>query len=85
MESLNLTPEPLGSAAAPGESGVHGGAASDAPTQEGADPVACRKETAELNRIRATPDLNDAKRFASVVTCDALKPQAARLLQSLTE
>jgi hypothetical protein len=85
MESLDLTPESLGSAAAPGESGVREGAASDAPTQEGSDPVACRKETAELNRIRATPDLNDAKRFASIVTCDALKPQAARLLQSLTE
>ena len=51
----------------------------------GADPDACRRETAELNRIRATPDLSDAKRFASTVTCNALKPQAARLLESLTE
>jgi hypothetical protein len=85
LESLNITPEPLGSVAAPGQAGGRQGAASDAPTEDGADPVACRKETAELNRIRATPDLSDAKRFASIVTCDALKPQAARLLESLAE
>jgi hypothetical protein len=51
----------------------------------GADPDACRRETAELNRIRAAPDLGDARRFAAAATCDALKPQAARLLQSLSE
>jgi hypothetical protein len=79
MESLNLTPESLG------ETGRREGAAFDPPTPNGADPDACRRETAELNRIRATPDLRDAKRFASAVTCDALKPQAARLLESLTE
>ena len=38
-----------------------------------------------LNRVRATPDLSDAKRFASGVTCGALKPQVARLLESLGE
>jgi hypothetical protein len=80
MESLNVTPEPLGSVA----EGRHG-ASSDARASNGADPVICRRETAELNRIRATPDLVDAKHFASAVTCDALKPQAARLLESLKE
>jgi hypothetical protein len=80
MESLNVTPEPLGSVA----EGRHG-ASSDARAANGADPVICRRETAELNRIRATPDLVGAKRFASAVTCDALKPQAARLLDSLRE
>ena len=85
MESLNLTPESSGSAAAPGAAEGHEGATPDAPTPNGADPVACRRETAELNRIRAAPDLGDAKRFASIVTCDVLKPQAARLLESLTE
>jgi hypothetical protein len=85
MESLNIALEPLGSTAAPGESGVRGGASSDAPAQDGADPSACREETAELNRIRATPDLREAKRFASAVTCAAVKPQAARLLESLAE
>jgi hypothetical protein len=85
MESLNLTPDSPGSAAAPGEAERGGGAAFDAPTHNGADPVACRREMAELDRIRAAPDLADAKRFASMVTCDALKPQAARLLESLSE
>ena len=85
MESLNLTPELLGSAATPGAAEGHEGAKPDAPTPNGADPVACRQETAELNRIRAAPDLGDAKRFASIVTCDVLKPQAARLLESLAE
>jgi hypothetical protein len=85
LESLNVAPESVGSAVAPGEMDGAAGAASDAPTPNGADPVACRRETAELNRIRATPDLSDAKRFASAVTCDTLKPQAARLLDSLRE
>jgi hypothetical protein len=85
MESLNLTPESLGSAAPPGAVDGHEGATPDAPTPNGADPTACHREAAELNRIRATPDLGDAKRFASIVTCDVLKPQAARLLESLTE
>jgi hypothetical protein len=80
MESLNITPEPLSSVA----EGRHG-ASSDARAANGADPVICRRETAELNRIRATPDLVDAKHFASAVTCNALKPQAARLLESLKE
>ena len=80
MESLNVTPEPLGSVA----EGRHG-ASSDARAADGVDPVICRRETAELNRIRATPDLVDAKHFSSAVTCDALKPQAARLLESLKE
>jgi hypothetical protein len=85
MESLNVAPEPVGSADA--RSGARGrdDASSDAPAPNGADPVACRRETAELNRIRATPDLSDAKSFASAMTCDALKPQAARLLESLKE
>jgi hypothetical protein len=78
MESLNVTTE--GSVA----KGSHG-ASSDARAANGADAVICRRETAELNRIRATPDLVDAKHFASAVTCDALKPQAARLLDSLKE
>ena len=85
MESLNLTPEPLGSVVTPGAAEGHEGARPDAPTPSAADPVACRQETAELNQFRASPDLGDAKRFASIVTCDELKPQAARLLESLTE
>ncbi len=49
-----------------------------------ADPSgACRREAEELNRIRANPNDEEAKRFARTLTCDALKPQAARLLESL--
>jgi hypothetical protein len=82
LKSLNVTPEPLGSATPAGEREE---ASSDARAPNGADPAACRQETVELNRIRAAPDLIDAKRFAGAVTCDALKPQAARLLESLRE
>ena len=83
MDSLNATPRPLGSAAEPGEADSRRAVTIDAPTANGTDSVACRRETPELHRIRATLDLGDANRFASAVTCDALKPQAARLLESL--
>jgi hypothetical protein len=85
MDSLNATPRPLGSAAEPGEADSRRGVTIDLPTANGTDTVTCRRETAELDRIRAKLDLGDAKRFASAVTCDALKPQAARLLDSLKE
>jgi hypothetical protein len=83
MESLNVAPDSVGSAAAPGEPEARG-ATSDAPTPIETGPT-CRQETAELNRVRATPNLSDAKRFASGVTCGALRPQVARLLESLGE
>ena len=83
LESLNVAPNSVGSAAAPGDPETRG-ATSDTPTAIETDPT-CRRETAELNRVRATPDLNDAERFASAVTCGALKPQVARLLESLGE
>jgi hypothetical protein len=85
MDSLNATPRPLGSAAEPGEADSRRGVTIDLPTANGTDTVACRREKPELDRIRATLDFGEAKRFASAVTCDALKPQAARLLESLKE
>jgi hypothetical protein len=48
----------------------------------GANAASCQRETAELNHVRETPDLGDAKRFANALTCNALKPQVARLLES---
>jgi hypothetical protein len=81
LESLNITPESVASASEPGAPG----AASDAPSAIETDPAACQREAAELNRLRATPDLGDAKRFASTATCGALKPQVARLLESFGE
>jgi hypothetical protein len=83
MESLNVAPDSVGSAAAPGEPEERG-ATSDTPTAIETDPT-CREERAELNRVRSTPDLSGAKRFANGFTCGALKPQVARLLESLGE
>ncbi len=52
----------------------------------GADPPgACQREAEELNRIRTNPNRREAESFAQDVTCDALKPQAKRLLESLAE
>jgi hypothetical protein len=83
LESLNLAPDLVGSPAAPIEPEARD-ATSDTLTAIKTDPT-CRRETAELNRVRAMPDLSDAKQFASGVTCGALKPQVARLLESLGE
>lgn len=49
------------------------------------DPSACEREKEELDHLRANPVRRDAERFARGMTCAALKPQAARLLESLTE
>ena len=46
---------------------------------------ACDREKQELERLRANPDRKDAERFARAMTCAALKPQAARLLDSLND
>jgi hypothetical protein len=84
LESLNVTPDSGGSATAPDE--PKGRAAPfDTPIAVETNSAACQRETAELNRVRATPDFRDAKRFAGAVTCDALKPQVARLLASFGE
>jgi hypothetical protein len=85
MESLNVTPDPVGSSTAATGGPQAPGATSDTPIPSGKDPVACHTEAAELNRIRATPDLGSAKRFASAMTCGALRPQVARLLESIGE
>ena len=50
-----------------------------------ADPSACDREKQELERLRANPDRREAERFARGMTCAALKPQAARLLDSLND
>jgi uncharacterized caspase-like protein len=50
-----------------------------------ADPSACDREKQQLDRLRANPDRREAERFARAMTCAALKPQAARLLDSLND
>ena len=82
MESLNVAPDTVASSR---EAERHEAASSEALSPNEPDPVACRRETAELNHIRTTLDLGEARRFASAVTCETLKPQAARLLESLRE
>ena len=84
MESLNVTLDSVGSAAAPDEPKTHT-IASNTPIGAEEDSATCQRETAELNHVRATPDLGDAKRFASALTCNALKPQVARMLESFGE
>ncbi|HEY1782567.1 MAG TPA: hypothetical protein VGG79_19410 [Roseiarcus sp.] len=88
LESLDVAPDSVAATIAPSEPearnpapGEREAAASSAPAA-GTDPAECRREEAELNRVRATPDLGDAKRFASTMTCGALRPQVARLLES---
>lgn len=84
LESLNVAPDSVGSAAASREPKPRP-AIADPSAASGVDSPACRRETVELNRVRAAPDLGDAERFASAVTCNALRPQVARLLESLGE
>jgi uncharacterized caspase-like protein len=82
MESLNLTPDNA-SAALPKANDVRAVVApGDSPPT---DPASCDREQEELNRLRANPNRRDAERFARGMTCQALKPQAARLLESLAD
>jgi len=44
---------------------------------------ACKRDAAALERLRANPDRAAAAQFAHTLTCESLRPQAARLLDSL--
>jgi hypothetical protein len=46
-------------------------------------PAACAAEAVKLSRLRAEPDRAAAVAFAQVMHCRALRPQMARLLESL--
>ena len=46
-------------------------------------PQDCKQAAAQLAFLRANPDRTAAARFAHDLTCEDLKPQAARLLESL--
>jgi uncharacterized caspase-like protein len=82
MESLNLAPGNA-SATLPKANDVRAVLApGDTPPT---DPAACEREQEELNRLRANPNRRDAERFARGMTCEALKPQATRLLESLAD
>jgi uncharacterized caspase-like protein len=92
MQSLNLVtdeprPHPLlgdTSAALPPKANEIRGVVAPGDSAP-ADAAACAREKEELAHLRAKPDRREAERFARGMTCEALKPQAARLLESLTE
>jgi hypothetical protein len=83
MYSLDLTPdEPSAHASAvPRANDVRAVVAPG----DNSSPDACEREKEELDRLRANPVRDEAERFARAMTCAALKPQAARLLESLTD
>jgi uncharacterized caspase-like protein len=54
-----------------------------APAPESGDAQACRRDAAELARIRANPDHEAAARFMRELKCQDLHAQAARLLESI--
>jgi uncharacterized caspase-like protein len=91
MYSLDLTPEELNAhpvlgdastALPPRANDVRGVVAPG--DSDASDGAACDREKEELSRLRANPDRGAAERFTRGMTCAALKPQAARLLESLT-
>jgi uncharacterized caspase-like protein len=64
--------------------GTRGGALDAAATAQTLDmPSACKRDAAELARVRASPDRESALRFARELKCEDLRPQAARLLDSM--
>jgi uncharacterized caspase-like protein len=70
MESLGLAPlkAPRGGTAAPPALDMR---------------AICKRDAAELARIRANPDRESALRFSRELRCDDLRPQVARLLDSV--
>ena len=46
-------------------------------------PATCSHDAEELNRLRANPDREATRRFVRELQCSDLKPQAARLLESI--
>jgi hypothetical protein len=76
MESLGETPPP--DAAVSPQRAPHVSAASD-------DVATCAAEGGELARLRANPSRAAALAFAADMRCRRLKPQAQRLLESLSD
>jgi Caspase domain len=47
------------------------------------DPQVCKRDAAELAHVRANPDRASVLRFETNLRCEDLRPQVARLLESL--
>ena len=46
---------------------------------------ACKRDGDRLARLRSSPSVEEAQRFASELSCEKLRPQLQRLLESLAE
>jgi hypothetical protein len=59
--------------------------ASPAPSMAPTAPIltACRLASERLAKLRAAPTLEEVERFSRELTCDELRPQIARLLESV--
>jgi uncharacterized caspase-like protein len=68
---------------APGKTGAPAPGQADAAPLDAAQ--ICKRESEELARIRAHLERESAIRFAKNVKCEDLRPQAARLLESLAD
>jgi hypothetical protein len=85
MESLGVKAIGAAAGAAPAPSPIapkEASGASDA-VKQAQNVEVCKHEADELSRIRANPDRDAAQRFASELKCNSLRPQAARLLESI--
>jgi hypothetical protein len=57
--------------------------AANSEPEAAAPATVCSREEEKLNHLRANPDGGEIARFAQSLTCQALRPQVARLLDSI--
>jgi hypothetical protein len=77
LESLGEAPAPSPTAAAQRAPRLSAAATDDA--------AVCAEENGELTHLRANPSRDAARTFAEDLRCRALRPQAQRLLESLSD
>jgi hypothetical protein len=57
--------------------------AEKAPSESASKERDCKRDSERLARLRANPTVEEAERLSRELTCDELRPQIARLLESL--
>lgn len=77
----SVAPAPLVPVATPAAPAP--GAASPAAPVVSAKGESCRRDSERLAKLRADPNLAEVQRFSRELGCDGLRPQIARLLESL--
>jgi hypothetical protein len=82
LESLGA---PVGAAAQPASTSAPQlrGVTPQAPPPD--DPQVCKRDAAELARVRANPNRASVLRFEESLRCEELRPQVARLRESLDD